>query len=388
MPAPIHIADYSVACALGPDRDAVASALFAAAPARVSGEATLTTGRVVPVGRLTFDPEGPAGETRTNRILAHCLAPLRNAIEAAKARFGADRIGVVIGTSTSGIGEAGEAVKIRLATDRWPEGFSIQPQQLGDSAAFTAALAGVQGPYFSVSTACTSGGRALASAARLIQSGLCDMVICGGADSLCELTLNGFSALGSLSGVVCAPMSANRDGLNLGEGGALFLLTREPGPCRLAGWGGSVDGHHMSAPDPSGRGAEAAMRAALAMAGLDDEAGRAAVDFIHLHGTATPLNDRMEAQVVARVFGLDTPAASTKALTGHTLGAAGAIQAALCLLAMETGRLPPHIWDGERDPELPAIRLSQPGETAALKTILSASYAFGGNNVALVLTAA
>ena len=118
------------------------------------------------------------------------------------------------------------------------------------------------------------------------------------------------------------------------------------------------------------------------------EAGRKAVDFIHLHGTATPLNDQMEAHVVERVFGLDTPAASTKALTGHTLGAAGAIQAALCLLAMERGQLPPHVWDGERDPELPVIRLAQPGESAALKTILSASYAFGGNNVALVLTAA
>ena len=387
MATPIHIADYSVACALGADREAVAAALFAAEPARLSGEATLTTGRVVPVGRLTFDLDGPAHETRTNQILAHCFAPLKDAVEAAKARYGADRIGVVIGTSTSGIGEAGEAVKVKLATDQWPEGFAIKPQQLGDSAAFTAALAGVQGPYFSVSTACTSGGRALASAARLIQSGLCDVVICGGADSLCDLTLNGFSALGSLSGVVCAPMSANRDGLNLGEGGALFLLTREPGPYRLAGWAGSVDGHHMSAPDPTGCGAEAAMRAALTMAGLEGEAGRKAVDFIHLHGTATPLNDQMEAHVVERVFGLDTPAASTKALTGHTLGAAGAIQAALCLLAMEKGQLPPHVWDGERDPELPVIRLAQPGETASLKTILSASYAFGGNNVALVLTA-
>ncbi|RZJ32713.1 MAG: beta-ketoacyl-ACP synthase [Brevundimonas sp.] len=388
MTTPVFIADYSVACALGPDRASVAAGLFAAAPARLSGEATLTTGRVVPVGRLTFDLDGPAEQTRTNRILAHCLAPLTDAIEAAKARFGADRVGVVIGTSTSGIGEAGEAVKAKLDTGAWPEGFSIQSQQLGDSAAFTAALAGVDGPYFSVSTACTSGGRALASAARLIRAGLCDVVICGGADSLCDLTLNGFSALGSLSGTVCNPMSANRDGLNLGEGGALFLLTREAGPFRLAGWGGSVDGHHMSAPDPTGRGAEAAMHTALTAAGLGDAAGRKAVDFVHLHGTATPLNDQMEAQVLGRVFGLETPSASTKALTGHTLGAAGAIQAALCLLALEKGQLPPHVWDGERDPALPAIRLAQPGETAPLRTILSASYAFGGNNAALVLATA
>jgi 3-oxoacyl-[acyl-carrier-protein] synthase-1 len=221
----------------------------------------------------------------------------------------------------------------------------------------------------------------MAAGARLIEADLCDAVVCGGVDSLCELTLNGFAALDSLSSRPCNPMSANRDGLNLGEGAALFVLTKEPSRFRLAGFGESVDGHHMSAPDPEGKGAEAAMRAAFAMAGEKPQA----IDFVHLHGTATPLNDQMEAHVVDRLLGQDVPCASTKPLTGHTLGAAGAVQAALCLLAMERGQLPPHVWDGARDPGLPPIRLAQAGETGTLKRILSASYAFGGNNAALVL---
>jgi 3-oxoacyl-[acyl-carrier-protein] synthase-1 len=324
---------------------------------------------------------GPAHETRTNRIIAHAFAPLAQAVAAARARYGAERIGVVIGTSVSGIGEGGEAVRARLAGQAWPQHFTLERQQLGDSARFLAEIAGAEGPYYVVSTACTSGARALASAARLIQADLCDVVISGGGDALCALTLNGFAALEAISAKQNNPMSANREGLNLGEGAALFILTREEGPFRLAGWGESADGHHMSAPDPEGAGAEAAMRAALSKAGVSARD----VEFAHLHGTATPLNDAMEAAMIARLLGLETPCASTKPLTGHTLGAAGAVQAGLCLMAMQRGQLPPHLWDGARDPALPHIRLAAPGERARLKYVLSASYAFGGNNAALLL---
>ena len=384
MSGDIYIAGFSVACALGMDNAAVAANLFAATPPRIGDTAQLGDGRAVPVGRLPGALDGAEGATRTNRIVAHCLAPLRDTIAAAKARYGSERVGVVIGTSTSGIGEGGAALAEKLERGQFPATFSLAHQQLGDSARFAALLCGLTGPYYVVSTACTSGARALAAGARLIRAGMCDAVVCGGADSLCDLTLNGFAALDSLSDAACNPMSVNRKGLNLGEGGALFLLTRHEGPFRLAGCGESVDGHHMSAPDPEGKGAEAAMRGALTMAGV----ARDGVDFAHLHGTATRLNDQMEAAVVERVLGLETPCASTKALTGHTLGAAGAVQAALCLMAMQRGRLPPHVWDGERDPELAQIRLSAPGERAPLKRILSASYAFGGNNAALLLAAA
>jgi 3-oxoacyl-[acyl-carrier-protein] synthase-1 len=384
MSGDVHIADFTAACALGMDNAAVAERLFAAAPTAIGDTAELGDGRVVPVGRLPGPLDGDDTATRTNRIVAHCLAALRDAIASAKAHYGSDRVGVVIGTSTSGIGEGGEALAEKLARGQFPKGFSLTQQQLGDSARFAALRCGLRGPYYVVSTACTSGARALAAGARLIRAGLCDAVVCGGADSLCDLTLNGFAALDSLSDTACNPMSVNRKGLNLGEGGALFVLTRHEGPFRLAGWGESVDGHHMSAPDPEGKGAEAAMRGALARAGAE----RDGVDFAHLHGTATRLNDQMEAAVVERVLGLETPCASTKALTGHTLGAAGAVQAAFCLMAMQRGRMPPHLWDGVRDPELAQIRLSAPGETAPLRRILSASYAFGGNNAALLLAAA
>lgn len=376
----VYISDFSVASALGGDNAEVAANLFAPAPRVVSDTAELTSGRPVPVGRMRYLAGDPA-QTRTNRIVTHCFAPLASAVDALKARYGADRVGAVIGTSTAGIGEGGEAIKTKLESGRWPREFSLDRQQLGDTARFAALLSGVRGPYYVVSTACTSGARAMAAGARLIEADLCDAVLCGGVDSLCDMTLNGFAALDSLSDKPCNPMSVNRDGLNLGEGGALFVLTREPARYRLAGYGERVDGHHMSAPDPEGKGAEAAMRGALTMAGENPSA----IDFVHLHGTATPLNDQMEAHVVDRLLGREAPCASTKPLTGHTLGAAGAVQAALCLLAMERGQMPPHVWDGARDPALPPIRLTRAGETAALKRILSTSYAFGGNNAALLL---
>lgn len=376
----VYISDFSVACALGGDNAAVAANLFAAKPRVVSDTAELTSGRAVPVGRMR-DLGGDPAQTRTNRIVAHAYAPIAGAVEAVKARYGAGRVGAIIGTSTSGIGEGGEAMKEKLASGRWPASFSLEHQQLGDTARFAARLFATEGPYYVVSTACTSGARAMAAAARLIEADLCDAVVCGGVDSLCDLTLNGFAALDSLSDTPLNPMSVNRNGLNLGEGAALFVLTKEPSRFRLAGYGESVDGHHMSAPDPEGKGAEAAMRGALAMAGEQAEA----IDFVHLHGTATPLNDQMEAHVVDRLLGQSVPCASTKPLTGHTLGAAGAVQAALCLMAMERGQMPPHVWDGQRDPALPPIRLAQAGETGTLKRLLSASYAFGGNNAALVL---
>lgn len=376
----IFINAYSIACALGGDCETVAAGLFAPQPRVVSANARLSDGRDVPVGRME-SISGPMYETRTNRIIAHCFAAIEDAVARMRERFGPQRIGVVIGTSTSGIGEGGDAIRTKLEAGAFPPGFSLAPQQLGDSARFAAQLSRAEGPFYVVSTACTSGARAMAAGARLIRSGLCDAVLCGGVDSLCDLTLNGFAALDALSNEPCNPMSANRDGLNIGEGGALFVLSAAPGPHRLAGYGESADGHHMSAPDPEGGGAERAIRRALAMARSEARD----VGFVHLHGTATRLNDQMEAGVVHRVFGEDTPCASTKPLTGHTLGAAGAVQAALCLLAMERGQLPPHLWDGVRDPALPAIRLAEVGERASLSRIVSASYAFGGNNAALVL---
>jgi 3-oxoacyl-[acyl-carrier-protein] synthase-1 len=219
--------------------------------------------------------------------------------------------------------------------------------------------------------------------------GLCVAVIAGGADTLCRLTVAGFRSLECVSPAPCNPLSSNRAGINLGEGAALFLMSRQPGPLRLAGWGETSDAHHMSAPDPAGRGAADAMRMALQRAGLSP----GAVDYVNLHGTGTRQNDAMESHAVAQVLGLEVPVGSTKPCTGHALAAAGAIEAAVAWLTLvdnPRGLLPPHRWDGERDPELAALRVVSPGETLgrAPRDVLSNSFAFGGSNAALLISTA
>ncbi|MDR2216460.1 MAG: beta-ketoacyl-ACP synthase, partial [Nevskiaceae bacterium] len=213
-----------------------------------------------------------------------------------------------------------------------------------------------------------------------------DAVLAGGADALNRFTLAGFVALECVSPKPCNPMSVNRDGINMGEGAALFLISREPGEIALAGWGESSDAHHFSAPDPRGVGAVLAMRSALKMASLQPED----IDYINLHGTATVQNDAMESLAVTTVFGSSVPCSSTKPLTGHALGAAGAIEAAICWQTLRdhhSGALPVHWWDGQADPALPPLNLVAPGHRAQRppRRVLSNSFAFGGSNAALIL---
>jgi 3-oxoacyl-[acyl-carrier-protein] synthase-1 len=196
------------------------------------------------------------------------------------------------------------------------------------------------------------------------------------------LTLNGFAALEALSTEPCLPFSRNRSGITIGEGGALFLLDREPGDLRLAGWGETCDAYHLSAPDPEGRGADLAIRAALEAAGV----GAREIGYINLHGTGTRLNDRTEARLTRQLFGGEVACSSTKGMTGHMLGAAGAGEAALVALGLQHGLLPPHVWDGVADPELVPLNLVQAtGQRCSARYMMSCSYAFGGNNCVLVL---
>lgn len=381
----IYIQDFSVASRLGMDVAETRKTLLSGEIVRPDTAFELLDGSATFAAALPTPLDvAPEGRTRTNRIISHLLAPLREGLEALKSEYGPARIGVVIGTSTTGIEEAVEPLIDRLENGAWSKDYRFADQELGDAAEFLAQQAGVAGPAFTVSTACTSGAKAMASAARMIQAGMIDAAICGGADALARLTLNGFHALDSISATHCQPFSANRRGINIGEGGALFLMSKTPSRWRLAGWGESSDAYHMSSPHPEGEGAEIALRAALSGAGLEPKQ----IDFIHLHGTATPLNDAMESKLIQRLFGEDAPCASTKGSTGHTLGAAGAVQAAINLLAMDAQVYPGHVFDGEYDPDLPAIRLTACGEkpVSPLERILSASYAFGGSNVALVLT--
>jgi len=296
---------------------------------------------------------------------------------------------VILGTSTSGIGESEAAIAAQVRDGAFPAHFDVRQQEIGSPALMLAELLGLGGPAYVISTACSSSAKAMASAARLLNAGICDAVLTGGADSLCAFTIAGFAALESVSETRCNPMSVGRRGINIGEAAALFLMTRESGPVCLAGWGETSDAHHISAPEPSGAGALAAMREALRRAGMAPDQ----IDYLNLHGTATLQNDAMESRAVHALFGESLPCSSTKPLTGHTLGAAGALEAAIAWLSLADnpqGLLPPHWWDGQRDATLPGIALVAPGQSLGrpLHAVLSNSFAFGGSNAALVLAAA
>ncbi|WP_148715467.1 beta-ketoacyl-ACP synthase [Chitinolyticbacter meiyuanensis] len=394
MRKPVYLNQLGIVCALGAGRDEVRQALFAKTHGGVAPVEEALPGRVLDLGRVTVPLSNvealpTAWRSRNNAMLLTALAQIRNEVDSAIARFGAERVAVVLGTSTSGIAEAERAMFEHERVGALPGDFHLGQQEMGSPAIALSWLLGVRGPAYVISTACSSSAKALASAARLLRAGFCDVVICGGVDTLCQFTVAGFSALDSVSAARCNPMSANREGINIGEGAALFVVSREPGPVRLEGWGESSDAHHISAPDPSGRGALAAMRQALQRAGtMPGE-----IDYINLHGTATPQNDAMESVAVHALFGSGTPASSTKPLTGHTLGAAGAIEAAIGWLTLNEnpqGYLPPHWWDGMADAALPVLDLVEPGRRLGrpVRRMLSNSFAFGGSNAALVLAAA
>jgi 3-oxoacyl-[acyl-carrier-protein] synthase-1 len=320
-------------------------------------------------------------------LLLAALAQIAPAIEATRERYGAHRIGVVLGTSTSGIGAAEAAFVYREQAGELPTGFDYRQMEIGSAAPFAAATLGVRGPAFTISTACTSSAKAFASARRLLQLQLCDAVVVGGVDSLCELTVQGFASLESTSNVRANPMSRNRCGINVGEGAAVFLMSREEAAVRLAGVGESSDAHHISSPDPQGAGGELALRAALADAGV----GSGAIGYVNLHATATRKNDDMEAKLMTRVFPNGVATSGTKPLTGHQLGAAGATELAFAwlTLAHDGVALPRHLWDGDADPTLPALDLIESERFlphgAGPQYVMSNSFAFGGSNVSLIL---
>jgi 3-oxoacyl-[acyl-carrier-protein] synthase-1 len=385
-----YLNDIGVVSPLGVGKSEVLGNLLAGDATGMAPYEGLLTGRVTMIGRvrgeLTPVPRELAElDCRNNRVLARALDEIRPAVAELREQLGPARVAVVLGTSTSGIAAGEEAVAARIRAGSMPSAFHYRQQEIGTVAEFAASYLDLTGLRYTISTACSSSAKAFASAARLLDAGRCDAAVVGGVDSLCLLTLNGFDALESLSPERCNPFSANRRGINIGEGACVFVVSRRPAPIRLCGVGESSDGYHISAPDPSGRGAEAAIRAALERAGL----ASADVGYVNLHGTGTPKNDEMESEVMARVFGLDVPCSSTKPLLGHTLGAAGAQELGLCWLLLSDAnvgrRLPAHVWDGVRDPRLPPINLVG-SETAWERGLfVSNSFAFGGSNAAIAI---
>ncbi|WP_248795964.1 beta-ketoacyl-[acyl-carrier-protein] synthase family protein [Pseudomonas sp. MWU13-2105] len=385
-----------VICALGRDKSSVARKLFAGDCSGMRPESGWVPERILPVaavqGELAAIPvELSAQASRNNQLLMEATLQIAGPIRHAIDTYGRERIGIVLGTSTSGIDEASHGIASYMNEGHFPDGYDYQQQELSAPATFLADWLQLRGPAYVISTACTSSARALMSARRLLDLGLCDAVLCGGVDSLCQLTLRGFSSLEAVSAQRCNPFSLNRNGINIGEAAVLFLMTQsaDNGPAiALLGAGASCDAHHISAPDPTGQGAVQAMGKALKQAGLQPQD----IGYMNLHGTATQHNDAMESLAVSRLFPASLPCSSTKPMTGHTLGAAGALEAAFCWLSLSadnpTAALPPHIWDGQADPALPPLNWVKPGDCLPPhppRRLMSNSFAFGGNNVSLII---
>ncbi|MHC9057827.1 beta-ketoacyl-[acyl-carrier-protein] synthase family protein [Pantoea sp. y20] len=379
----IYISAFGMVNALGNNLAQIAAQLQAGhAPGMQPRDGWLQDGKRCWLGEvqgaLPLIPAALAAHnTRNNQLLLAALAQIRPAVDAAIAQYGRDRVAIVLGTSTSGVDEGDRQVDDALS------GYDYRMQELGDPSRFLAHFLALDGPAYTISTACSSSARAIISGQRLIDAGLADVALVGGADSLSRMPINGFASLDSLSERHCAPFSADRDGISIGEAAALLLLTREKQPLALLGCGESSDAWHMSAPHPEGVGAERAMLMALQQAGLQPQD----VGYINLHGTATPLNDQVESAVIHRLFGDRVPCSSTKHLTGHTLGAAGATEAALAALILQQHLpLPPQDFSlAARDTSLPECGLITAPQPLARPVIASNSFAFGGNNTCLIV---
>ncbi len=375
-----------IVCALGRGQAEVSRNLFAGDCSGMRAESGWVPERVLPVGSVpgelaTIPVELGQQSSRNNQLLLEAALQIEGEIRQAIRTYGASRVGIVLGTSTSGIDEASRGIAEYLRDQHFPSDYDYQQQELSAPANFLADWLQLSGPAYVISTACTSSARALMSAQRLLDLGVCDAVLCGGVDSLCKLTLNGFSALEAVSNERCNPFSVNRNGINIGEAAVLFVMSQAPASIALLGGGASCDAHHISAPEPTGNGALQAMRKALANANLTPEH----IGYLNLHGTATQHNDAMESLAVASLFPQGVACSSTKPMSGHTLGAAGALEAAFCWLSLTHGRLPPHVWDGQPDPALPALQWANTGDTLKKPRLMSNSFAFGGNNISLII---
>ena len=368
--------------ALRSGRSGLARCDFESAPLDTwTGTVAGTEGVTLPAALAEFD-------CRNNRLALLALQSdgFEGAVRAAVQRHGSRRVGIFIGTSTSGILEAEIAYRERdPASGALPERLSYQGSHCPFSVTdFLRRHLGIEGVALTISTACSSSAKVFAAAARQMALGVIDAAVVGGVDSLCLTTLHGFASLQLTSTEPARPYDIRRNGISIGEGAAFALLERPQSSTaagiRLLGVGESSDAHHMSAPHPEGLGARLAMAAALRSAGVD----AAAIDYINLHGTATPANDAAESLAVAALFDTKVPCSSTKGATGHSLGAAGAVEAVICALALTEACVPGSPGTQTLDPEL-HLNYRIHRADAELRTVLSNSFGFGGSNCALVL---
>ncbi len=387
---PIRITAYTLTNALGSGVDASRRALQSGQ----SGlqrcdfqDVDLSTwiGRVEGIEEQPLPAALSRFECRNNRLayLALQADGFSEQVNDAVRRYGADRIGLFMGTSTSGIGATEAAYRHRDECGELPNDFQPTTTHIIYSiTGFVRSYLQIKGVALTVSTACSSSAKVFATAQRYLEAGLCDAAVVGGVDTLCLTTLYGFNSLDLVSSKRCKPWDANRNGINIGEGAGFVLLEREQAAeegCLLLGCGESSDAYHISTPHPEGRGAALAMRLALSQAGIAAQE----VGYINLHGTATLSNDAAEDAAVMQVLGGETPCSSTKGWTGHTLGAAGAIEAIFTLMALESGFLPCSLNMEQRDETLSANLLLESVQQD-IAYAMSNSFGFGGNNCSLL----
>lgn len=314
-------------------------------------------------------------------LLTVALQQIEQTISKLKTKYPSNRLGIVIGASNTGIHEAQQHLNIALETGKIPDEFSLSEIELYSPTAFLVKKTGFAGPAYTVSTACSSSAKVFQDAKDLIEQDICDAVLVGGVDERCDFALNGFNALSALSYKHTNPMSQNRDGINLGEAAALFVMMRGTDGIKLLGVGESSDAYHLTSPDPTGAGAIASMNSALTHAELAPEK----IDFINMHGTGTVANDAMESLAINSVFGDKTLCASTKPLTGHTLGAAGAVSLALSWLMLKHQFIVPHVFDGEYGTDYAKINLATTQSQRSINAILCNAFAFGGSNASVII---
>jgi 3-oxoacyl-[acyl-carrier-protein] synthase-1 len=389
---PVAIRDYTLISALGAGRAATLEGLRTArsglTPCDFPGADIPTwIGRVAGIEACPLPSRLTAFECRNHRLAFQALQHdgFLAAVAEAVRRHGRERIAVVIGTSTSGILETEAAYRHRdPETGRLPRDFRYpQTQNTFAAADFVRTALNLGGPTLAISTACSSSAKVFASAARMLAAGWCDAAVVGGVDSLCLTTLYGFNALSLVSDEPCRPVDRDRKGISIGEAAGFALLEHphpgDPSPL-LLGYGESADAYHMSSPHPDGLGAALAMTECLARAGLEP----GGVDFTLLHGTATPANDSAEDRALSSVLGAGAPCSSIKGWTGHTLGAAGILNALIACLCLEEDFLPPSLNTLSVDPAFTS-RVLLREERFTARAILSNAFGFGGSNASLLL---
>lgn len=383
----ICLKEFGVICALGNNKQQVLSALISSKKQFLSLDNDLPLEGAQYVGRAQLPDSDDVREisTNNNKLAYIAYQQIAETITPLVKQYGQHRLAVVIGTSTASIYE-GELARKQLAENgKFPQDFQYQVQEMSAPATYIAELANAKGPVYGISTACSSSGKALVSAKTLLENDLADVVIAGGVDSLTQLTINGFKSLESISREICQPFQKEREGINIGEAAALFVMTKDADGIQLLGAGETSDAYHISAPSPDGAGAATAMAHAIEDAKMSAEQ----IDYVNLHGTGTVKNDEMEALAMSSVCGEQVYCSSTKHLTGHTLGAAGALELGLCWLLLSDDninkQIPANCRGGDIDEKMPPIKLSQGEKLTKLQYCLSNSFAFGGNNFSAII---